>query len=604
MKVRLAILLFLVVGLPLSMAGRTKDIYIALRTDGLVGEGTLQNPFDGSTPTKLDAVLRRIANGTRVHFGPGTFQTAGFSDDSSSVGFSVKRGCKYIGTGMSRTTIQLTAASASSGHLASAFQSTGYNGDVSRAEVRDMTIDLNGAAIVAGGRQGVDMKTQAVSINGSNCTVANVHAIRAYGHFATYQEAFVIIISSPVVSGSQVPAINALIDHCIVDQFAVGNDHVQAIGLSGGTSIISGIIKNCSVKDLTTSSSAYVAYATNAVLRNCYAANVDTFLYMDTGSVGPLWVYNCHATRLANHFVQIGGSAGFTYHDITVSDCRADFSSTDVGGFFSVQGNNTTMAYNLNCYNNTVTGALYRPFSLGNVDGLNEGGNRWLGTPRYLPQFWGSGVSNVRFDCYRKNDNSSLSGSIKLTGNFSPGGSLFYQFAPTAYTVASGDRLKYEILCAKTDISFRPTIYIEFSDESTTNPLRDQNGVATFDNPGANDYADVGRFAKSRWYARDFDLTPYAGKSSSLFKFGYGGNDPACIGIHTFYIRNIRIVDKTGSVKQVYDIKGAGAPSLVSNASVTNYSATVFHRVRNYHSFGKRWRKISGPKQKVDRITN
>ena len=59
MKVRLAILLFLVVGLPLSMAGGTKDAYIAVRTDGLAGDGPLQNPFDGSTPTKLDSLSSR-----------------------------------------------------------------------------------------------------------------------------------------------------------------------------------------------------------------------------------------------------------------------------------------------------------------------------------------------------------------------------------------------------------------------------------------------------------------------------------------------------------------------------------------------------------------
>src|SRR5215472_3329064 len=107
MKGWFAILLFLILGIPPGMAGRTKDVYIALRTDGLIGDGTLHNPFDGSTPTKLDAVLRRIPSDTRVHFGPGTFQTAGFSDDSASIGFSVKPKCKYVGAGPTKTTVRL-----------------------------------------------------------------------------------------------------------------------------------------------------------------------------------------------------------------------------------------------------------------------------------------------------------------------------------------------------------------------------------------------------------------------------------------------------------------------------------------------------------------
>src|SRR5215469_15159255 len=103
----LAILLFLILGILPGMAGRSKDLYIAAHTDGSEGNGTLRNPFDGSTAAKLDAVLRRIANGTRVHLGPGTFQTAGFGDDSASIGFSVKPECKYVGAGPTKTTVRL-----------------------------------------------------------------------------------------------------------------------------------------------------------------------------------------------------------------------------------------------------------------------------------------------------------------------------------------------------------------------------------------------------------------------------------------------------------------------------------------------------------------
>src|ERR1700720_962871 len=90
---------------------RTNNVYIAARTDGLEGAGTKIDPFDGSTSTKLDAMLRSISNGTTVHFGPGTFESAGFADDSDNIGFTIKPGCKYVGAGTDRTSFKVVAAS-------------------------------------------------------------------------------------------------------------------------------------------------------------------------------------------------------------------------------------------------------------------------------------------------------------------------------------------------------------------------------------------------------------------------------------------------------------------------------------------------------------
>lgn len=53
------------------------NIWIAVRTDGRAGSGTLNDPYDGSTATKFDAVMSSLSQYTRVHLGPGTFQTTG-----------------------------------------------------------------------------------------------------------------------------------------------------------------------------------------------------------------------------------------------------------------------------------------------------------------------------------------------------------------------------------------------------------------------------------------------------------------------------------------------------------------------------------------------
>ena len=54
------------------------NIWIALRSDGVKGSGTQNDPYDGSTATRLDTILNTLVANTRIHFGPGTFQINGF----------------------------------------------------------------------------------------------------------------------------------------------------------------------------------------------------------------------------------------------------------------------------------------------------------------------------------------------------------------------------------------------------------------------------------------------------------------------------------------------------------------------------------------------
>jgi hypothetical protein len=370
MKERIAILLFLVVGLAPGMAGRTKDVYIASHTDESGGDGTLRNPFDGSTPAKLDAVLRRISTGTSVHFGPGTFHTAGFSDDSPSVGFSVKPGCKYVGAGPRQTTIHLASASATSAHLGCAFCASGTRADVSGASVENMTIDVNGAGLVAANTP--DLCTFGVSLPGSNNKVSNVHLINVYGHEATSREAFGL--GTPASATNPKPKGN-LIQNCVVDEFATGYDYGQMICITGGVARGNWVIGQ------TTLTSAYQAYGANAVLDGCYAFNCRTFLYMDTGDVGPLLVKNCQAWGITGEFVNLTPAAGFSHHDVRVMNNTAEFGAT--GEFLrAVPGGAGVRLYNMYVVNNTATQAFgeYTPVNVSNVRNFYSAGNHWLKT--------------------------------------------------------------------------------------------------------------------------------------------------------------------------------------------------------------------------------
>jgi hypothetical protein len=356
---------------------RTNNVYIAARTDGLEGAGTKIDPFDGSTSTKLDAALRRISNSTTVHFGPGMFLTAGYRDDDPTAGFSVKRNCKYIGAGRDVTTLKVLNVGLNP-HLACAFCSSGTNQDVSGASVENMTTDMNGAEIVAANN--ADLCTYGVSLPGSNNNISNVHLIGMYGHFATLREAFGL---GTLASATNSTPSGNLIENCVVDNFASGNDYGQMICIRGG------IARNNWVIGQTTLTSAYQAYGANAVLDHCYSRNCRTFLYMDTGDVGPLSIKNCQAWGITGEFVNLAPSAGFTHHDVRVVNNTVEFGPS--GTFFSAAaGGAGPRLYNLYVLNNTATqeSGLYTPINVNKVRNFHSAGNHWLkrGTRRQSDQ--------------------------------------------------------------------------------------------------------------------------------------------------------------------------------------------------------------------------
>jgi hypothetical protein len=56
---------------------RGNEVWIAARTDNVAGTGTLGNPYDGSAPSKFDAVMAAIPANSVIHICPGTFVTHG-----------------------------------------------------------------------------------------------------------------------------------------------------------------------------------------------------------------------------------------------------------------------------------------------------------------------------------------------------------------------------------------------------------------------------------------------------------------------------------------------------------------------------------------------
>jgi hypothetical protein len=144
------------------------NVWIAYRTDGIKGSGTSGDPYDGSTRAKFDARMSELQPNTRVHLGPGTFQTQGYTYGASG-GWQIKPGMKIIGSGMEVTTLQLANHTDNAtyfviGHDISA------GAKVDFAEVSDLTINCDLA------NAGASTACSAVCLMGNH---ARIHRVRA-----------------------------------------------------------------------------------------------------------------------------------------------------------------------------------------------------------------------------------------------------------------------------------------------------------------------------------------------------------------------------------------------------------------------------------------
>src|SRR5438552_11802764 len=81
-------------------------VWLAVRSDGRKGSGTISDPYDGS-PGKFDGIMNLLPTSSKVilHLGPGEFQTNGYADGVSG-GWQARLGMKVIGSGMDVTTLK------------------------------------------------------------------------------------------------------------------------------------------------------------------------------------------------------------------------------------------------------------------------------------------------------------------------------------------------------------------------------------------------------------------------------------------------------------------------------------------------------------------
>jgi hypothetical protein len=125
----------------ITNAGISGDVWIAVRTDGNAGSGIKDDPFDGSTYTKFDALMNTwgaIAN-TNIHLLPGVFPTSGLGGWTITGNY-----VKVLGSGRGATTIRMVAYNSAGGGSKAVVTGTGI-GD----EIHDLTVDGNYATVSA-----------------------------------------------------------------------------------------------------------------------------------------------------------------------------------------------------------------------------------------------------------------------------------------------------------------------------------------------------------------------------------------------------------------------------------------------------------------------
>jgi len=85
----------------LNPEASSKEIFIAIRSDGAAGTGTLDDPFDG--------IMKRLSDsgGQTVHLGPGVFLTEGSTKGS----WRPRYGQRIVGSGLYATTLRLQSDS-------------------------------------------------------------------------------------------------------------------------------------------------------------------------------------------------------------------------------------------------------------------------------------------------------------------------------------------------------------------------------------------------------------------------------------------------------------------------------------------------------------
>ena len=298
-----------------AYSANAKTVYIAPRTDGIAGNGTISNPYDASTEAKFDALIPTLPESSTIVLLPGTYYTKYTNWPNF---------CSVIGSGINNTKI-VNSTLPSEAVAGSGYSVIYIVGD--NVTVSNLTIDCNWQNIKA-----LRRKNGAVSLLGRNCMIDKIRAINFGGDYTNGYEAFPVWISSGENHPNPIPGLigdrGSIIQNCIVSDLQPGADSATGyatyitIGGDGygspGTPVkdSSGIIRNNICIGPAVEGSAFTNVGGFGI---CLGAIYDhlevsgnTLLNLAQGIYGDTWI-NKNLYIKNNFFRNCGRSIGLTF---------------------------------------------------------------------------------------------------------------------------------------------------------------------------------------------------------------------------------------------------------------------------------------------------
>jgi preprotein translocase subunit SecG len=257
----------LALALPTETKAFSNDFWVC-STNNPSGNGTLANPFDGSTQSQFDRVMNSMPPSCRIHLLSGTYQTYGVATNA----WIIKTGQKVIGSGIDNTIIHLNGSS---------IGNTVAGG--TNIEVLDLTVDASGRTNQSG-----------IYIFGDHSAIRRVKAVNFENSTI---EIFALSIVSYWFGGPTVfHSEGNVIEECEVDISDQGP--FSAINVGGGPSQYqSASVRNNRV--IATPRSSYnnrfgINLSSNhdSLVEANYVYGVDAGFYSDSGSNTNVMILN------------------------------------------------------------------------------------------------------------------------------------------------------------------------------------------------------------------------------------------------------------------------------------------------------------------------
>jgi len=293
-------------------------VYIKLRRDGISGDGSIGNPYDGSSAVKFDNAMRGCPADTDIYIGPGIFYTSGYTETKNNI--VPRNGWHVKGAGMGRTTIRPINMHSGFGTVRKIVFGVDSPYKVHNTRWENFTIDcdMDNQATPSGIAMG------GININGGGNVFRKIKVIN-FGSRKVGYESF-----GMGMGGSEwtYPFTGCTVDSCIVTNPVTTDvvDGITAIICGGFTwdkpsppyqYLIGPVIKNCYVNlsGYPEYNHAYSTIGTQCLVENNVAEWCQECVYDDSTDIQSITVRN-------NIFRNIQYGAHYNYYSNTTRRLR------------------------------------------------------------------------------------------------------------------------------------------------------------------------------------------------------------------------------------------------------------------------------------------